>query len=240
MSESECPLLGRWIAVEWNKGAEKGGDPDPINDENIILITANSITFPKQPLPCDSQNWTLINGHSAHFTTSDNEMISLNLEGDRLTVVFDYKKPATIIYQRVNAVQTASIEAIKREQSIPTSGSTVNGPWKCAVFIFVCLTVVALSALAMSGSESNYGMYMYPCIHLNLHIFHMNAFQDGAVSEIFGFHQMAQPRSTPLTVFSIETVCLCVYLFRETALCVYLCSDSLRSLWRLPVRYRLL
>lgn len=96
LGKSECSLIGIWNAVEWTQ-CGPGGDPDPVNDERVVQITESGVDFSYGTY---FSEWILTDVNDGRLMTYDDEIITLHVEGERLTIWFGYERPATIIYQR--------------------------------------------------------------------------------------------------------------------------------------------
>jgi len=164
LSEENCPLLGTWEAVEWSPSAKRGGDPDPTNDEKIVIITANSVVF---PAGTTFPRWTLTNAQCGHFTTADQESVAMNVEGDRLTVEFGYAVPATITYRRVATAAAADtvtvhkvggvdgVEYLDDDESPPPRQKAVELRICAAVLCIAVILVLSFAASsAMRGEKT--------------------------------------------------------------------------------------
>merc|ERR1719229_1225717 len=101
---------GEWRAVKWwglNTG--RGGDPDPFNDEKLVILTPESVNF---PYGSDFGAWSLNPrpeiGPSARCTSPGGESVLMQLEegnkkdhsDDRLTIHFGYRPAGVIHYER--------------------------------------------------------------------------------------------------------------------------------------------
>lgn len=97
MNKADSPLLGRWTAVEWTESAYNGGDPDPIHDERVVVISEDAVDFIDGTM---FDEWTLTDMQSGSLTAGRRETITLHVQGELLSIWFGYEKPATIVYER--------------------------------------------------------------------------------------------------------------------------------------------
>ena len=99
--DEPSPLIGKWTASKWSGSARKGGDPDPFNDEKVVVVSKDVVKFPKGTT---FENLRILaDNRQGVISTPDQETISLkhDRKNDRLFVEFGYDEPATIIYDRL-------------------------------------------------------------------------------------------------------------------------------------------
>jgi len=99
LEKADSPLIRMWKAVSWTGSASEGGDPDPLNDEQIVNISEDRVTFLKGT---SFDSWDLVESLSeGQLITSDGELITMVFsEEDRsLTITFGYSEPAAIVYE---------------------------------------------------------------------------------------------------------------------------------------------
>lgn len=100
------PLVGRWVAVRWSGSAKPGGDPDPEQDEAIIVVRRRSLSAVKVSFPNrgdgEEMRFTMKSAVCAQATNGPTETFEMNYEKEagELVFVFGYRQEGTIVYKR--------------------------------------------------------------------------------------------------------------------------------------------
>ena len=108
--DEDTPLVGRWIAVNWSGGAKPGGDPDPQNDEKIVVVklllrynrnSQNRLTVQFENRGMDKDLYTMTDANHATYK-DDGETFEMSYDPDSKKLIFEfgYRQHGTIVYER--------------------------------------------------------------------------------------------------------------------------------------------